>query len=171
MPSEALKEIVSQAGKENIEVKVENKAPEDVKENVVSKLADALKDAPAKADGSKFDEKLLDSAAIVDVKISAGNKNITGFNGNSITVSVPVDALSHDLKEKKHEVFLLHGITGSGKTVTYIKLIQEVVSRGKQVIVLIPEIALTYQTVKRFYHYFGERVSVLNSNIPGIKAS
>lgn len=63
------------------------------------------------------------------------------------------------------QTYLLHGITGSGKTVTYISLIKEVVERGKQVIVLIPEIALTYQTLKRFYHYFGERVSVLNSSL------
>ncbi|MCR5799279.1 MAG: primosomal protein N' [Lachnospiraceae bacterium] len=63
------------------------------------------------------------------------------------------------------KTYLLHGITGSGKTVTYIKLIEEVVKRGKQVIVLIPEIALTYQTVKRFYHYFGERVSIMNSTL------
>lgn len=63
------------------------------------------------------------------------------------------------------QTYLLHGITGSGKTVTYISLIKEVVKRGQQVIVLIPEIALTYQTLKRFYHYFGERVSVLNSSL------
>lgn len=71
----------------------------------------------------------------------------------------------NDYDARVRKTYLLHGITGSGKTVTYIKLIQEVVSRGKQVIVLIPEIALTYQTVKRFYHYFGERVSVINSSL------
>ncbi len=60
---------------------------------------------------------------------------------------------------------LLHGITGSGKTEVYIKLIEEAVSRGKQAIVLIPEIALTYQTVLRFYQIFRNRVSVLNSTL------
>lgn len=76
-----------------------------------------------------------------------------------------VDEFVADYDEGIRKTYLLHGITGSGKTVTYIKLIQEVVSRGRQVIVLIPEIALTYQTVKRFYHYFGERVSVINSSL------
>lgn len=76
-----------------------------------------------------------------------------------------VEEFVTDYDNGVRRTYLLHGITGSGKTVTYIKLIQEVVSRGKQVIVLIPEIALTYQTVKRFYHYFGERVSVLNSSL------
>lgn len=76
-----------------------------------------------------------------------------------------VDEFVCDYDKGERNTYLLHGITGSGKTVTYIKLIKEVVARGKQVIVLIPEIALTYQTVKRFYHYFGERVSVMNSSL------
>ncbi len=63
------------------------------------------------------------------------------------------------------KTYLLHGVTGSGKTEVYIRLIEEVVKRGKQAIVLIPEIALTYQTLKRFYKHFGERVSVLNSTL------
>ena len=63
---------------------------------------------------------------------------------------------------------LIHGITGSGKTQVYMKLIQTVADKGQQVIVLIPEIALTYQTVRRFYGWFGEKVSVLNSRLsPG----
>ncbi len=61
--------------------------------------------------------------------------------------------------------YLLRGITGSGKTEVYIRLAQEMVSRGRQVIVLIPEIALTYQTLMRFYRRFGDRVSVLNSTL------
>ena len=81
---------------------------------------------------------------------------------NDVQKSI-VDDFVHDLNENISKTYLLHGITGSGKTITYISLIKEVVARGKQVIVLIPEIALTYQTLKRFYHYFGERVSVLNS--------
>mgnify|MGYP002233791810 CR=1 FL=1 len=60
---------------------------------------------------------------------------------------------------------LIHGITGSGKTQVYMKLIQTVAEKGQQVIVLIPEIALTYQTVRRFYGWFGEKVSVLNSRL------
>ena len=66
--------------------------------------------------------------------------------------------------------YLIHGITGSGKTEVYIRLIEEIVDRGKQAIVLIPEIALTYQTLLRFYRHFGDRVSVLNSSLsPGEK--
>ena len=59
-------------------------------------------------------------------------------------------------------------MTGSGKTAVYLELIEKMTAMGKQSIVLIPEIALTYQTVVRFYQRFGERVSILNSRMsPG----
>ena len=58
---------------------------------------------------------------------------------------------------------LIEGVTGSGKTQVYMKLIETVLDQGQQAIVLIPEIALTYQTVRRFYARFGEKVSVINS--------
>ncbi len=61
--------------------------------------------------------------------------------------------------------YLLHGVTGSGKTEVYMELIAEAVRRGQQAIVLIPEIALTYQTVIRFYRRFGDRVSLINSRL------
>ena len=61
--------------------------------------------------------------------------------------------------------YLLHGITGSGKTEVYIELIARTVAMGRQAIVLIPEIALTYQTLMRFYHRFGGRVSVIHSKM------
>lgn len=60
---------------------------------------------------------------------------------------------------------LIHGVTGSGKTEVYMELIAEAISRGKQCIVLIPEIALTYQTVMRFYSRFGDRISIMNSKL------
>ena len=62
-------------------------------------------------------------------------------------------------------VHLLYGITGSGKTEVYISLISQVLSEGRQVIVLIPEISLTLQTVSRFYEYFGSRIAVMHSRL------
>lgn len=60
---------------------------------------------------------------------------------------------------------LLRGVTGSGKTEIYIELIDRVVKEGRQAVVLIPEIALTYQTVLRFYKKFGNRISVIHSKL------
>ena len=76
-----------------------------------------------------------------------------------------VEEILKDYDDERPQTYLLHGITGSGKTEVYIRLIEEVVQRGMQAIVLIPEIALTYQTLMRFYRHFGERVSVLNSTL------
>ena len=69
------------------------------------------------------------------------------------------------IKEKHNQksVVLLHGITGSGKTEVYMKLIEEHVGQGKQVLYLLPEIALTTQLVTRLTAYFGNSVSVFHS--------
>lgn len=71
------------------------------------------------------------------------------------------------LQEGKNipRVSLIHGITGSGKTEVYIAIIEKIVKRGRQAIMLIPEISLTYQTLMRFYRHFGDRVSVMNSTL------
>ena len=70
-----------------------------------------------------------------------------------------------DYDQGIRRTYLVHGITGSGKTEVYLSLIEGMIKRGKQCIVLIPEIALTYQTLLRFYKRFGDRVSVMNSTL------
>ena len=60
---------------------------------------------------------------------------------------------------------LLYGVTGSGKTAVYIRLLQEVVRRGKQGMILVPEIALTPQMMAKFRAYFGDRVVMLHSGL------
>ncbi len=76
-----------------------------------------------------------------------------------------VDSFCLDYSQNIRKTYLIHGITGSGKTEVYMELIQRVIEDEKQVIVLIPEIALTYQTVLRFYGRFGNRVSIINSRL------
>jgi primosomal protein N' (replication factor Y) len=70
-----------------------------------------------------------------------------------------------EIKEtfKEKDVTLLHGITSSGKTEVYTKLIQEVLDKGKQVLFLLPEIALTTQIIGRLQFYFGAQISVFHS--------
>ena len=60
---------------------------------------------------------------------------------------------------------LIKGVTGSGKTEVYMELIRHMLEQGRQVILLIPEIALTYQNVSRFYARFGEKVSLIHSRM------
>lgn len=77
-------------------------------------------------------------------------------------------AVSHFKEEYAkgiRKTYLLYGVTGSGKTEVYMEMIQTVLDLGRQVIVLIPEIALTFQTVERFRGRFGSRVSILNSRM------
>ena len=76
-----------------------------------------------------------------------------------------VDDFIGDYDRGIRKTYLIHGVTGSGKTLCYINMIEHVVRQGKQAVMLIPEIALTFQTVKRFYDRFGERVSILNSRM------
>ena len=76
-----------------------------------------------------------------------------------------IDIFREDYLKGIHKTYLLYGVTGSGKTEVYMEMIARAVQDGKQAIVLIPEIALTYQTVMRFYKRFGERISILNSRM------
>ncbi len=75
------------------------------------------------------------------------------------------DGILADFDAGRKDTSLIHGITGSGKTEVYLEIIEGMIKRGKQAIVLIPEIALTYQTLLRFYVRFGDRVSVMNSTL------
>ena len=75
------------------------------------------------------------------------------------------DRFIRDYEEGHRDTYLLHGITGSGKTEVYMELMEYVLKRGQQVILLIPEIALTYQTVMRFYKRFGDQIAIINSRL------
>ncbi len=88
-------------------------------------------------------------------------KNIT-LNIEQQTI---LDTFRQDYGQKMHRNYLIHGVTGSGKTEVYMGMLETVLNAGKQAIVLIPEIALTFQTVMRFYGRFGEKVSVIHSKM------
>ena len=83
----------------------------------------------------------------------------------SIEQNAIADAVKKDFDEGHPGKYLIHGITGSGKTEVYMSIIGDVIKRGRQAIVLIPEIALTFQTLMRFYDRFGNRVLVMNSTL------
>jgi primosomal protein N' (replication factor Y) len=99
----------------------------------------------------KKESRLMDVNAIKDI--------------SSILFSQDQRLAYEQIKESliEKECCLLHGITGSGKTEIYIKLINETLLRGKQVLYLLPEIALTVQIINRLNQYFGKRVGVYHS--------
>ncbi len=125
--------------------------------------------------------KLHVSAATLNSLVNQGAITIESESSYRNPVSLNVTAqsgpeLSEEQRHIKEQIlsdydknirntYLIHGITGSGKTLVYLALIEEMIKRGKQCIVLIPEIALTYQTLLRFYKRFGDRVSVMNSSL------
>ncbi|RJG25997.1 primosomal protein N' [Paenibacillus thiaminolyticus] len=75
------------------------------------------------------------------------------------------EALALAVDEQEHQTFLLHGVTGSGKTEVYLQAIERCLDSGREAIVLVPEISLTPQMVERFKGRFGSRVAVMHSRL------
>ncbi|MEC1010306.1 primosomal protein N' [Bacillus altitudinis] len=97
------------------------------------------------------------------------------YRDKEFTQSTPLDLTTEQaeaakpihqaVSDDKHETFLLHGVTGSGKTEIYLQTIDHVLQKGKEAIVLVPEISLTPQMVQRFKERFGSNVAVLHSGL------
>ncbi len=76
-----------------------------------------------------------------------------------------VDEVSKSLTENEFKTYLLHGVTGSGKTQVYIELAKQVLEKNKSVLILVPEISLTPQITSRFFNNFGDTVTVIHSRM------
>ena len=116
------------------------------------------------------------SSAIIKTLVDKGILEEYHIQTDRITYSGDEKEASKELNEhqikaleevkasfEKHSVTLLHGVTSSGKTEIYVKLIEEALAKGEQVLYLLPEIALTTQLVSRLQNYFGEQVAVFHS--------
>ncbi len=110
----------------------------------------------------------LESKGIVEIFEEVSSR-LEQFDANALVENIELnekqqqslDSIKAGFAEKN--VVLLHGVTSSGKTELYIKLIEEVLQAGKQVLFLLPEIALTTQIINRLRKYFGDRVGVYHS--------
>lgn len=89
------------------------------------------------------------------------SKEATAFKALTAPQTKALEEIRQSFEDKN--VTLLHGVTGSGKTEIYVQLIQEYIDNGKQVLFLLPEIALTTQLIQRLSSYFGEQVGVYHS--------
>lgn len=123
-----------------------------------------------KAASSAFNSLTKDG--IIEIKeellyrkpVKTGEKNSDKVELNAEQKGA-VDKVVNDYRKGINGRYLLFGITGSGKTEVYMEIMEEVISRGKQVIFLIPEIALSFQMVERLSARFGERISIMNSRM------
>jgi len=109
---------------------------------------------------------LIDKNILEEYYIKTDRVEYSGDENESTKTlnSYQIETLDEIVKSFKNQnVTLLHGVTSSGKTEVYSKLIEEVLIQGKQVLYLLPEIALTTQLVNRLQIYFGEKISVFHS--------
>ncbi|OBX26063.1 replication restart helicase PriA [Gelidibacter algens] len=126
----------------------------------VSDLSDAS-EASASIIKTLIDKKILEEYHFQEDRV--------GYSGDANEASKTLNTYQEKALEEikltfeKHNITLLHGVTSSGKTEVYVKLIEEVIATGKQVLYLLPEIALTTQLVSRLETYFGGKVSVYHS--------
>ena len=94
-----------------------------------------------------------------------GDNPLVNFDNRLTLNKQQALAFSQLLFQEGFNVWLLEGVTGSGKTEIYLQYIEEVLKKGKQVLVLVPEIGLTPQTVRRFQARFNVEINVLHSNL------
>lgn len=166
IPEEQLEALTAEAEKKSYKARVrlfkalkENPLiPYEVASGQMNLLAATLKPVIEKGYVALESEEIFRNP----VKDAGSRVKAVDLNGEQQAVA---DAFCEDYEAGKRETYLIHGITGSGKTEVYMEMISRVISEGMQVIVLIPEIALTYQTVMRFYGRFGNRVSIINSRL------
>ena len=115
---------------------------------------------------SSIIKTLIDKGIFEEYHIQIDRVQYSGEdNEDSKHLNAYQETALKEVKEsfKTHNVSLLHGVTSSGKTEVYVKLIEDAMSQGKQVLYLLPEIALTTQLVTRLQNYFGEQVAVFHS--------
>ena len=116
--------------------------------------------------GRQTINKLCEMGAIEKNIISSYRNPVSSSESKyDIKLNDEQKAIADAIDESDKKVHLIHGVTGSGKTEVYIDLIDRVIKEGGEAIVLIPEIALTYQTVMRFQRKFHDLVSIINSRL------
>jgi len=108
-----------------------------------------------------IDKEILEEYYIQHDRVEFEGEGNSEIKALSVAQQEAFDAIESSFKD--HDITLLHGVTSSGKTEIYVRLIEDVLSQGKQVLYMLPEIALTTQLIGRLQQYFGEKISVYHS--------
>lgn len=108
-----------------------------------------------------IDKGILDSYFIQQDRVVYKGEETKDLKTLNEAQTIALNEINTSFKE--HAVVLLHGVTSSGKTEIYVKLIERVIASGKQVLYMLPEIALTTQLITRLQKYFGEKIAVYHS--------
>ncbi len=109
--------------------------------------------------------QLFDCGLICEEKEQIYRLNNHKIENNSISFTSDQQKALNSIDINSEDTYLIHGVTGSGKTEVYIELIKRVVALGKKAIMLVPEISLTAQIVNKFYDHFGDDVAIFHSGL------
>jgi len=112
-------------------------------------------------------KKLIDEGIVLEEKVPKFRINPEKKNTKEVVLNDEQKIASSEIKSHLDEyiTYLLYGVTGSGKTEVYMDVCDEVISSGKNVIMLVPEITLTHQMIQRFYDRFGDDVAIFHSSL------
>ncbi|WEK52851.1 MAG: primosomal protein N' [Candidatus Cohnella colombiensis] len=160
---EAIQQVPPRARKQHEVLEYLLTAPEPI---AVQRLAEATA-TTAGTIRTLADKGWVEIRTITEDRDPYANREFVPSVPMKLTVA-QADALApieRAIANHQHEVFLLHGVTGSGKTEVYLQAIQRCLTDGREAIVLVPEIALTPQMVERFKSRFGAKVAVLHSRL------
>lgn len=180
--------VVSEKEKELIFKVLDNKEILKIKENIPTsyvaqiRLIDFLLENKGKSDVTMVKKKLKIAKSVIDRIIEMGIADtMTVRDKRHIDHHFDIDSdefktlneeqtkafeqILHGYQGTGFKSFLLHGVTGSGKTEIYMHLVREVLNNQESVIILVPEIALTPQMIERFVNRFGDEIAVLHSKL------
>ncbi len=111
-------------------------------------------------------KKLVDSGALKKIKKEKEvGINKEALSSNALPLTKEQQAVKNEFENSTDQVFLLHGVTGAGKTEVYLQIAEEVLKQNKQVLILVPEIALTPQMIERVASRFGHLLAIYHSRL------